>query len=249
MPTGGCESATWRKAYHEVEQLLSPLLAAHGRQAVGVYLGNPVAHKFGLLLYAPQLVRALGTSNVFSVSTLDQMPKQLAAGLMFGAALSIPVPDIERTDHLLILGANPAASNGSLWTVPDFRARARALRRRGGRLVVVDPRRSETAELADEHHYLTPGSDVYLLLGVAATLIEEDRVRLGALAAHVAGLDAAITAVREFAPERVAAATGLAPQRYVASRASCPTPPAPPCTGASGPAPRHSARCAAGSSS
>jgi anaerobic selenocysteine-containing dehydrogenase len=225
------------------------LLAAHGRQAVGVYLGNPVAHKFGLLLYAPQLVRALGTSNVFSVSTLDQMPKQLAAGLMFGAALSIPVPDIERTDHLLILGANPAASNGSLWTVPDFRARARALRRRGGRLVVVDPRRSETAELADEHHYLTPGSDVYLLLGVAATLIEEDRVRLGALAAHVAGLDAAITAVREFAPERVAAATGLAPQRYVASRASCPTPPAPPCTGASGPAPRHSARCAAGSSS
>ena len=206
---GRFEPVTWIEAYAEVERLLAPVIAAHGRDALGLYLGNPVAHKYGLLLYVPRLVRALGTNNVFSASTLDQMPKQLVAGLLFGSPLSIPVPDIDRTDYLLVLGANPAASNGSLWTVPDFRGRARALKRRGGRIVVIDPRRTETAQLADEHHFLRPGSDVFLLLGMAATLIEEDLVRPGALAGHLAGLEAAIGSVRAFTPERVAPATAL----------------------------------------
>jgi anaerobic selenocysteine-containing dehydrogenase len=206
---GRFQSASWAEAYAEVERLLAPLLGRNRRESVGVYLGNPVAHKYGLLLYVPLLVRALGTGNVFSASTLDQMPKQLAAGLLFGSALSIPVPDIDRTDYLLVLGANPAASNGSLWTVPDFRGRARALRRRGGRLVVIDPRRSETAELANQHYFLRPGSDAFLLLAMAATLVEENRLRLGPLAAHVTGLDEAIAAVRAFTPERVATATAL----------------------------------------
>ncbi len=205
----GFEAVSWDEAYAEVERLIAPVLAAHGRDAVGLYLGNPVAHKYGLLLYVPALVRALGTANVFSASTLDQMPKQLVAGLLFGSPMSIPVPDIDRTDLLLVLGANPAASNGSLWTVPDFRGRARALKRRGGRLVVLDPRRTETAELADEHHFLRPGSDVFLLLGMAAALIEEGLVRPGALAQHLAGLDEAVAAVREFTPERIAPATAL----------------------------------------
>ncbi len=206
---GRLVAAGWAEAYAEAERLIAPLLARHGRDSVGVYLGNPVAHKYGLLLYAPTLVRALGTANVFSASTLDQMPKQLAVGLLFGSPLSVPVPDIDRTEHLLVIGANPAASNGSLWTVPDFRGRARALRRRGGRLVVIDPRRSETALMADEHHFIRPGADVFLLLGMAATLIEEGRLRLGPLAAHVAGLEAAIEALRPFTAERVAPATAL----------------------------------------
>jgi anaerobic selenocysteine-containing dehydrogenase len=201
--------ASWPEAFAAVERVLAPVIARHGRDAVGIYLGNPVVHKMGLSLYAPLLVRALGAGNVYSASTLDQMPKQLACALMYGGALSIPVPDIDRTDYLLVLGANPAASNGSLWTVPDFRGRARALGRRGGRLVVVDPRRSETALLADEHHFLRPGADAFLLLGIAATLIAEGRVRLGALAPHVAGLEAAITAVQPYTAARVAAATGL----------------------------------------
>jgi anaerobic selenocysteine-containing dehydrogenase len=201
--------ASWPEAYGEAERLIAPLLATHGRDSVGVYLGNPVAHKYGLMLYTPALVRALATANVFSASTLDQMPKQLAVALMFGSPLSIPVPDIDRTDHLIVLGANPAASNGSLWTVPDFRGRARALRRRGGRIIVIDPRRSETAALADEHHFLRPGSDVYLLLGMAATLIEEGRARPGPLGAHLSGLDEASAAVRPFSAERVDAATGV----------------------------------------
>jgi anaerobic selenocysteine-containing dehydrogenase len=206
---GAFHSATWPEAYAEIERRLLPIVQKHGRQALAVYLGNPVAHKFGLLLYVPAFVRALGTSNVFSASTLDQMPKHLSAMLMFGTLFSIPVPDIDRSHHLLILGANPAASNGSLWTVPDFRSRARALRRRGGRIVVVDPRRTETAALADEHHFLRPGADVFLLLGIAATLIEENRVRLGRLAAYVNQLNDVLAAVRPFSPERVAPVTGL----------------------------------------
>ena len=208
---GRFEPATWPEALAEVERRLAPLIARHGRTALGVYLGNPVAHKIGLSLYAPHLVRALGSHHVFSASTLDQMPKHLACALMFGSVLSIPVPDIDRTDYLLVLGANPAASNGSLWTVPDFRGRARALRRRGGRLVVIDPRRSETAAIADAHHFLRPGSDAFLLLALAATLVAEDRLRLGALAPHLEGLEAALEAVRPFTAERVAPVTGLAP--------------------------------------
>jgi len=170
---GRFEPVSWTDAYAEAERLLAPLLARHGRQSVGVYLGNPVAHKYGLLLYAPLLVRALGTSNVFSASTLDQMPKQLAAAMMFGGGLTIPVPDIDRTDYLLVLGANPAASNGSLWTVPDFRGRARALRRRGGRLVVIDPRRTELAELAAVHLAPRPGTNVPLMHALANVILEE----------------------------------------------------------------------------
>ena len=149
----------------------------------GARIGNPAAHRLGLLLYGTRLARALGTRNVFCASTLDQMPKHLSCGLMFGHWLSIPVPDIERRDFLLMLGANPMVSNGSLWTVPDFRGKAKALQARGGRLVVVDPRRTETAGLADGHLFIRPGGDVFLLLGMAHTLFAEKLVRLGSRAA------------------------------------------------------------------
>ena len=201
--------ASWDEAFAEIERRLLPILAQHGRDAVALTVGNPVAHKMGLLLYFPRLARAIGSKNVFSASTLDQMPKQLASGLMFGHWLSIAMPDIERCDHLLILGANPVASNGSLWTVPDFRGKAKALRARGGKLVVIDPRRSETADVADEHHFIRPGSDAFLLLGMVHTLFDEQLVRLGRLAGHVVGLDAVQAATREFSAEAVAARCGI----------------------------------------
>ena len=160
--------ASWDEAFAEIERRLLPIVAQHGRDAAAMVIGNPTVHQAGLMLYFPRLAKALGTQNMYSASTLDQMPKQLSSGLMFGHWLSIPVPDIERTDLLLILGANPVVSNGSLWTVPDFRGKAKALRARGGRLVVVDPRRSETAEGADQHLFIRPGADVFLLLGGAA---------------------------------------------------------------------------------
>jgi len=201
---------SWDEAFAEVERRLVPIQQQHGRDSVAAVFGNPSVHKAGLILYVPRLARALATRNLYSASTVDQMPKQLSSGLMFGEWLSIPVPDIERTDLLVILGANPAVSNGSLWTVPDFRGKAKALRARGGRLVVIDPRRNETAEMADEFHFIRPGADAFLLAGIVATLLEENLVQLGRLAEHVNGLDVLAPAFEPFTPERVAARCGVA---------------------------------------
>jgi anaerobic selenocysteine-containing dehydrogenase len=206
---GVFEPASWDEAFDEIERRLVPLREKHGPHAVAVTAGNPSSHKMGLMLYYGRLFKAMGTRNAYSASTLDQMPKQLSSGLMFGHWLSIAIPDIERTDWLLVLGANPVASNGSLWTVPDFRGKARALKARGGRLVVVDPRRTETAELADRHLTIRPGGDVYLLLGMVATLFDEHLVDLGAAGPHVTGVDEVRAAVAPFPAEAVATRCGI----------------------------------------
>ncbi|WP_310384925.1 molybdopterin-dependent oxidoreductase, partial [Roseateles sp.] len=201
--------ATWDEALDEVAKRLLPVIAQYGRDSVAAVIGNPAAHKISLLAYFPRLARALGTGNIFSASTLDQMPKQLSSGLMFGHWLSIPVPDIERCDWLLILGANPMVSNGSLWTVPDYRGKAKAMRARGGRIIVVDPRRSETAAAADEHLPIRPSGDVFMLLALVNTLFSEGLVRTGALSEHLNGLDALRDATASFTPERMAAGCGI----------------------------------------
>ncbi|KRB79195.1 molybdopterin-dependent oxidoreductase [Noviherbaspirillum sp. Root189] len=201
--------ASWDEAFAEIERRLPLVVQAHGADALAMVIGNPSAHKIGLLLYFSRLAKAIGSRNMFSASTLDQMPKQLSCGLMFGNWLSFPVPDIERSDFLLMLGANPMVSNGSLWTVPDYRGKAKAMRARGGRIVVIDPRRTETALAADEHHFIRPGTDVFLLLGMVHTLFDEQLVRLGALAEHVAGVDLVKSAVSDFTPERMADRCGI----------------------------------------
>lgn len=201
--------ASWEEAFAEVQRRLPPLLATHGRDSVGITVGNPSAHKIGLLTYFGKLARTLGTKNVFSASTLDQMPKQLASGLMFGHWLSVALPDIERTDLLVVLGANPVVSNGSMWTVPDFRGKARALRARGGELIVIDPRRTETAALADSHHFIRPNADVFLLAAMVHTLFAEDLVKLGSVADWVNGVDEVRQAVATFSPEACAPRCGL----------------------------------------
>jgi len=206
---GVFEEATWDEAYAEIARRLPPLMAQHGRNATAVVVGNPSAHKIGLLTYFGKLARALGTKNVFSASTLDQMPKQLSSGLMFGHWLSVALPDIARTDYLLVLGANPLVSNGSMWTVPDFRGKAKALQARGGRLVVIDPRRTETATVADAHHFIRPNSDVFLLAAMVHTLFAEGLVKLGNVADWVVGVDAVQQAISPFTPEAVAARCGI----------------------------------------
>jgi len=206
---GVFEQATWDEAYAEIDRRLLPILATHGRNAAGVVVGNPSAHKIGLLTYFGKLARALGTKNVFSASTLDQMPKQLASGLMFGHWLTVALPDIARTDYLLVLGANPLASNGSMWTVPDFKGKAKALQARGGKLVVVDPRRTETAAMADAHHFIRPGADVFLLAAMVNTLFTEKLVSLGKVAEWVLGVDEVGQAVAPFTAESVAARCGI----------------------------------------
>ena len=198
-------AVTWDEAFAEIERRLPSILAAHGRDAVGLVAGNPSAHKLGLLTYFPKLARALGTKNIFSTSSVDQIPKQLASGLMFGTWLSIALPDIARTDLLVVIGANPLASNGSMWTVPDFKGKAKALQARGGKLIVIDPRRTETAAVADAHHFIRPGADVFLLAAMVHTLFAENLVSLGAVKNWVTGVDEVRAAVAPFAPEAVAA--------------------------------------------
>ncbi|MGM9489484.1 molybdopterin-dependent oxidoreductase [Ideonella sp. YS5] len=206
---GELQPASWEEAFDEIERRLVPILEREGRDAVALSVGNPAAHKQSLLLYFQRLARALGSRNIFSASTLDQMPKQLASGWMFGTSMSVAVPDIDRCDFLLILGANPMASNGSLWTVTDFRGRAKALRARGGQLVVVDPRRTETAAIADAHHFIRPGADVFFLAALVNTVFDEGLARPGRLAEWTNGIEAVREAIAPFTPEAVAARCGI----------------------------------------
>jgi anaerobic selenocysteine-containing dehydrogenase len=207
---GSHAEVTWEEAFAEVERRLMPVLEEHGREAAAVYLGNPNVHNLAGQLLSPVLVKALGTRNVFSATTVDQMPKHVSAGLMFGDKLSFAVPDIDRTDFLIMLGADPLSSNGSLWTVPDVPGRIRALLARGGTLVVIDPRRSRTAARASRHHFIRPGTDPLLLFGLVHTLFEEDLVSPGRLTEHCNGLEEVASAAKAFPPERVAGACGIA---------------------------------------
>jgi anaerobic selenocysteine-containing dehydrogenase len=206
---GELVEASWDEAFEEIDRRLTPLIAEHGKNAVAVYLGNPNAHNLSALIHGPAWLRVLGSRNVYSASTVDQMPKQMSAGLMFGTMLSVPIPDVDRCDHLMLLGANPLVSNGSLLTAPDMRGRLRGIRERGGRVVVVDPRRTRTAEEADEHHFIQPGADALLLAAMACTIVEEGLETPGALTEHLNGLDEVRTLVRDFTPEAVAGACGI----------------------------------------
>jgi anaerobic selenocysteine-containing dehydrogenase len=207
---GELRPASWDEAFAEIDRRLGAIWDEHGRQALGIYLGNPSAHNLSVLAYGRVLVKALQTRNIFSASTVDQYPKQMASALMFGTGSTVAVPDVDRTDHLLILGANPLASNGSLLTAPDMRGRLRAIRARGGKVVVVDPRRTRTAREADEHHFIRPGTDALLLFALVHTLFDEQLEDLGALAPHVAGLEEVRELASGFAPEEVADSCGIA---------------------------------------
>jgi anaerobic selenocysteine-containing dehydrogenase len=226
---GEYEEISWDEAFAEIDRRLSPILERGGRDSVAVYLGNPNAHNLASLLYAPAWLKALGSKNVHTAATVDQMPKHVAAGLMFGGALSIPIPDVDRTDHLLILGANPLVSNGSLLTAPNMRGRIRTIRERGGKVVVVDPRRTRTADEADEHHFIRPGTDAYLLFGIVNVLVEERLADPGRLEEHLSGREQVEQLARGFAPETVAPVCGIEPEEIrrmarelaVAERGAC----------------------------
>ncbi|MFI0152121.1 molybdopterin oxidoreductase family protein [Streptomyces lydicus] len=201
---GVLTEATWDEAFAAVQAGLRPVVEAHGPDAVAVVLGNPNVHTVAGALYPPVLLAGLRSRSVFTASTVDQMPKHVSSGLLYGDPLAIPVPDLDRTDHLLIIGANPMDSNGSLCTAPDFPGRIRALRRRGGRLTVIDPRRTRTAKLADEHLAIRPGTDALLLFAMVQVLFEEGLVDLGERAAHVVRADEVERLAAGFTPEAVA---------------------------------------------
>jgi anaerobic selenocysteine-containing dehydrogenase len=207
----GWREVAWDAAFDLVAARLRDVQRAHGKDAVAVYQGNPTAHNLGLMTFGQLFLRGLGTRNMYSATSVDQLPHMLAALTMFGNQLLMAVPDIDRSDYLLILGGNPAVSNGSIMTAPDVKGRLRAIRARGGTVVVVDPRRTETAELADRHLFIRPGTDALFLLSLVQVLHAEGLLRPGRLAAHVAGVTELVTAAAGFAPEATAAATGVAP--------------------------------------
>ena len=196
----------WDEALDLVADGLANAINEHGSDALGVYLGNPNVHSLGSMTHGLAMVRTFRTRNRYSATSVDQLPHQLVAHLMYGHQLFLPVPDIDRTSYLLVFGANPMASNGSLWTVPDFPNRLRELKARGGRMVVLDPRRTETAKVATEHHFVRPGSDAHVLLAMLHVLFDEG---LTTPPSYVDGLDAAADAVAGFTPEAAEAASGI----------------------------------------
>ncbi|MGY4927748.1 molybdopterin oxidoreductase family protein [Streptomyces sp. 900105755] len=206
---GELREATWAEAFDAVAAGVRGVVERYGPDSVGIVLGNPNVHTVAGGLYPQVLVGALGTRSVFTASTVDQMPKHVSSGLLFGDANAIPVPDLDHTDHLLLIGANPLESNGSLCTAPDFPGKLKALKARGGTLTVIDPRRTRTAKLADRHIAIRPGTDALLLAAMAQVLFEEDLVDLGHLAPHLDGLDELRAELGDFTPDAVAQATDV----------------------------------------
>jgi anaerobic selenocysteine-containing dehydrogenase len=196
----------WDEALDRVAGKLREIRRRHGKHAVAVYQGNPTAHNLGLLTIGQIVLRTLGTKQMYSATSLDQLPHMLAALQMFGDQLLMPVPDVDRCDLFICLGANPLASNGSIMTAPDIRGRLAAIRQRGGRVIVLDPRRTETAERADRHLFLRPGTDAVLLLAMIHELFAAKLVRITRPARGEAELRAA---AQPWTPERAAAITGV----------------------------------------
>src|SRR6185503_1248057 len=194
----------WDQAFDEVAENLKRIQKKHGRHSVAIYVGNPTVHNYGSLLFLPGFIRSLHTRNRFSATSVDQLAHHFAAYFMFGHQLLLPIPDLDRTDFLLILGANPSASNGSLMTAPDAPGRLRAIRERGGKVILIDPRRTETARLADQHIFIRPGTDVLLLLALLHVIYAENLLKPDHLAAFTDGLEVIGTLVTDFSPERIA---------------------------------------------
>jgi anaerobic selenocysteine-containing dehydrogenase len=203
------QEISWEEALDSAAKGLMDVHDRYGVDAVGVYLGNPSVHNYGMMTHQGNLFRHLRTNNRFSATSVDQLPHHLASLWLFGHKSLFPIPDIDRCDYFLMLGANPLASNGSLWTVPDVKKRIKALKARGGKLVVIDPRHTETAQLASEHHFIKPGTDALFLLALLNTLFAQGLVNLRHLTDFTTGLDEVQQAIVDFTPEYAATHTGI----------------------------------------
>lgn len=201
------ESITWDEALGEVADRIVAVQRTHGADALGFYYGNPMAHSYQAMLALLAFARYLGTKNIFSTNSVDSHPRTLVSLLLYGNQALLPVPDIERTDYLVVMGANPVISNGSVMTAPDAKKRLQAIRARGGKLIVIDPRRSETAEIADQHYFIRPGTDAFLLLAVLHVLNRQGK--LGPDSSLVSGLSELIAVIAKFPPSQVAELVGI----------------------------------------
>ena len=200
---------SWDDAFARCDELLSGVIARHGKQAVTAYIGNPTVHNFSLSRYVGLFIGMAGLPTLYSAGTVDQWPKNLTSQLMYGGMWAIPTPDVSRTQYLMVLGGNPEASQGSLLACPDVLGEIDAIRARGGKVVVVDPRRTGTASKADEWIPITPGTDAALLMAIVHVLFADGRVRLGDVADLVSGVDEVRALCQPFSPEAVAATCAI----------------------------------------
>jgi anaerobic selenocysteine-containing dehydrogenase len=208
---GTWEEISWEEAFETAARRLTEIRERHGADANGYYIGNPTGHNVGGQLYLPPLMNGLGSQRGFSAATMDQYPQNVALHTMFGDPWMFPIPDLERTDFFVCMGGNPLVSQGSLMSGPNAKKRLREIQERGGKVVTIDPRRTETAEIASQHLFIKPGADAYFLLSVCHVLFEEGLVDLGPLADFTEGIEKVEEISRDYAPDRVAAVTGIAP--------------------------------------
>lgn len=205
----GWQEISWTEALDEVADRLKATQKKHGHDAVGIYVGNPTAHNHGAQLLLLPFLDVLDTKNRYSATSVDQLPQMVAIHAMFGSQALFPIPDINRTDYFMMLGTNPVASNGSIMTAPDIRKRLKNIQARNGKVVVIDPRRSETAALADEHQFIRPGGDTFLLLGMMHVLFAEERIDLGHMEKHIDGLDRLEAICTPWTPAKAARRCGI----------------------------------------
>jgi anaerobic selenocysteine-containing dehydrogenase len=207
--TEGWKEISWKEAFDEIESKIPDIKSKYGNDSVALYLGNPTVHNYGSMLFHEKLVKALKTKNLFSATSVDQLPHHFASNFMFGHSLLIPVPDIDGTDHMLIMGANPIASNGSMMSAAGVDKRLKSIQKRGGKVIVIDPRRTETAEMADEHHFIIPGTDVFLLLAMLRVIFDKRLIKPGKNDPYLDGLKELEKVIAPYEPEKVASRVGV----------------------------------------
>ncbi len=203
------EEISWEAAFDEIQAKIQATQAAYGKNAVATYLGNPNAHNMGNLLLFSMFFKALGTINRYSSASADQLPHHVASHFMLGNGMLMPIPDIDRTHFMLIIGGNPMVSNGSMMTAPDFPHRMKAIQARGGRVVVVDPRRTETADKADEHIFIRPEKDALLLWSMIHCVFDKNQVNLRHLATIIDGLEVVAEIAKDFSPDKTSSIIGI----------------------------------------
>lgn len=203
----------WEEAFEIVTTELIRIREKNGPNSTAIYLGNPSIHNWGMTTHAPHFFSHLKTRNRYSATSVDQLPHHLIGYWMYGHQLLVPIPDIDRTQYMLVIGGNPMASNGSIMSVPNFRGRLKALKARGGKLVVIDPRFTETAEVADEHCFIKPGSDAYFLFALLNTLIDEKLTKIEAYQGFLVDWDVAVSAISNFTPELAESKTGISAEK------------------------------------
>lgn len=205
----GWKEISWKTAYDEVAQKLQSIQKKYGKNAVGSYRGNPTVHNTGLMLFGTPFIQSLGSNQKYTATSVDQLPHHFASLMMFGHYLLLPIPDIDRTDFMIIMGGNPAVSNGSIMTAPDFSNRLKAIKKRGGQVVVIDPRFTETSKIANTHLHIKPGTDAFLLLALIHTIFDENLANAKHLKNHVNGWETIQEIAKQYPPKKIAKITGI----------------------------------------